>query len=144
MGSDMTRPSDMPTILPELQNQSVISVVLGDYHKAALTADGKLLTWGAYSQGALGLGDPGKLTSGSPGAFNEPGGRRVPDVFVPTEVKFGRDGKLRERRERFVFGVTAAGWHTGALVYDLDVSSVIPTSDSVNAQVSPTISGYRR
>jgi hypothetical protein len=37
-----------PTILPKLQNQGVISVVLGDYHFGALTASGKLFTWGKY------------------------------------------------------------------------------------------------
>lgn len=43
-----------------------------------------------------------------------------PDVAEPTEVKFcTRNG--RNRRESFVFGATASGWHTGALVIDLEV-----------------------
>ncbi|KAL1723026.1 regulator of chromosome condensation 1/beta-lactamase-inhibitor protein II [Schizophyllum commune] len=115
-----------PQITPELQHRAVISVVLGDYHKGALTADGKLLTWGAYSKGALGLGDPGKLPAGAPGGFADERTRGVavdrgrgepPAVEVPTEVRF--DWGLKKRRERFCFQATAAGWHTGALVIDL-------------------------
>ncbi len=106
----------------------VISVVLGDYHSAALTADGKLFTWGAFSQGALGLGDPKDIEVGQPGGFANQQHRaaaksglrsaRVPDVSVPTEVRF--DHGLKKRKDRFCFAVAAAGWHTGALVIDLD------------------------
>ena len=100
-----------------------------DYHNAALTADGKLLTWGQYSQGALGLGDPLELEPGSPGGFataaqrdlaRERGRRMIPqDVSIPTEVRFDHTGK--KPRDRFCFAATAAGWHTGALVIDLEV-----------------------
>ncbi|CAL1714558.1 unnamed protein product [Somion occarium] len=114
-----------PIIHPNLQFKSVISVVLGDYHYGALTSTGKMFTWGAYSKGALGLGDPTKIQPGQPGGFiNEQQRRavtaagsliaRVPDVGVPTEVKFERG------RQTFCFAATAAGWHTGALVIDLD------------------------
>jgi SCF-associated factor 1 len=101
---------------------------MGDYHNAALTADGKLLTWGKFSNGALGLGDPLELEPGSPGAFAtstqrdlaREGGRRLPpDVSIPTEVRFDHTGK--KPRDRFCFAATAAGWHTGALVIDLEV-----------------------
>ncbi|KAL1747612.1 regulator of chromosome condensation 1/beta-lactamase-inhibitor protein II [Schizophyllum fasciatum] len=117
-----------PQIMPELQHRSVISVVLGDYHKGALTSDGKLYTWGAYSKGALGLGDPGKLPAGVPGGFADERARSVaidrgrgepPAVEVPTEVRF--DHGLTKSRDRFCFQATAAGWHTGALVIDLTV-----------------------
>jgi SCF-associated factor 1 len=37
--------TEVPKIIPALQNRGIISVVLGDYFKAALTASGKLLTW---------------------------------------------------------------------------------------------------
>lgn len=113
-------------VVPELQNRSVISVVIGDYHKGALTSDGKLLTWGAYSKGALGLGDPGKLLVGTPGAFADEralqiamdrGRGQPPNVEVPTEVRF--DHGLTKPRDRFCFSATAAGWHMGALVIDL-------------------------
>lgn len=65
-------PPFKPTILPRLQSphNSVIFVVLGDYHFGCLTSTGKLLTWGAFSKGALGLGDPLDLDAGKPGGFN--------------------------------------------------------------------------
>lgn len=130
IGDTETTPASEPKIIPQLQNKSVISVVLGDYHNAALTAHGKLLTWGAYSNGALGLGDPLKLPPGTPGAFStereliaaQVGGRpRVhpPAVDIPTEVRFDHNNK--KSKERFCFSITAAGWHTGALVIDLQV-----------------------
>lgn len=86
-------------LLPELQYKSVISVVLGDYHFAALTADGKLYTWGSYSDGALGLGNKGM---------------REGRVTSPTQVKFD-DGE-----GSFCFAVAAAGHHTGALLLDMN------------------------
>jgi len=114
--------------MPELQNKSVISVVIGDYHNAALTAGGKLLTWGAYSCGALGLGEPTKLQPGTPGGFADHGALQTaiergrgtpPSVGKPAEVRF--DHGTKTPKERFCFAVTAAGWHTGALVIDLEV-----------------------
>jgi SCF-associated factor 1 len=106
----------------------VISVVLGDYHFGALTSTGKFLTWGAYSSGALGLGDPTKVPVGKPGGYESDDRRErakrfriiPPEVTEPTEVKFGtRDGG--KGHESFVFSATASGWHTGALVIDLEV-----------------------
>ncbi|KAF9482577.1 RCC1/BLIP-II [Pholiota conissans] len=127
IGDTNTTPTTEPKIIPELQHKSVISVVVGDYHNAALTAAGKLLTWGGYSNGALGLGDPLKLEPGTPGAFANARDlalaqdrRRIPEppaVSIPTEVQFDHNSK--KPRERFCFSVTAAGWHTGALVIDL-------------------------
>jgi SCF-associated factor 1 len=46
MGNQESGPESRPTVLPELQNKGVISVVLGDYHFGALTTTGKLYTWG--------------------------------------------------------------------------------------------------
>ena len=126
MGDTDTTANTVPKIIPALQNKAVISVVLGDYHNAALTAGGKLLTWGAYSAGALGLGDPAVLEPGTPGAYAIVRGgeqrrrREPPAVQVPTEVRF--DHGAKKPKDRFCFAVTAAGWHTGALVIDLDVS----------------------
>jgi SCF-associated factor 1 len=108
-------------VLPELQNRGVISIVLGDYHYGALLEDGKLLTWGQVN--GCGLGNPATLPVGVPGGFkteqDKIQNRRVliPNIEVPTEVRF--DHGLKERRESFVFGVAAAGWHMGALVIDL-------------------------
>ncbi|RPD64104.1 RCC1/BLIP-II [Lentinus tigrinus ALCF2SS1-7] len=119
-----------PTIIPELQGRDVISCVVGDYHYGALTASGKLLTWGAFSRGALGLGDPVEIPVGQPGgfatqeqknhAFHERWGlmRPPPDVRNPTEVRF--DHQEKRKRPKYCFGAAALGWHMGALVIDLD------------------------
>jgi len=133
IGDTESKPETEPNVIQELQNKSVISVVIGDYHNAALTANGKLLTWGAYSNGALGLGDPTKLEPGTPGGFadersktlTQERGRsgELPEVNIPTEVRFDHNSKTP--RDRFCFSATAAGWHTGALVIDLEVRSVL-------------------
>lgn len=126
-GNDLTASTTPPSILPALQNRDVISVILGDYHWGALTADGKLLTWGQFSSGALGLGDPFEKEPG-PGGFRDIQTRDalkrirrtdpVLPVEEPTEVNFG-PGK-------FVVAATAAGWHTGALVLDLQNTGGVP------------------
>lgn len=135
VGDTDTKPDSRPKVIPQLQNKSIISVVIGDYHNAALTANGKLLTWGAYSNGALGLGDPLKLEPGTPGGFANArdlqkaqergriGPTALPAVDVPTEIRFDHNSK--RKRERFCFAATAAGWHTGALVIDLEVNIYI-------------------
>ena len=106
----------------------MICISLGDYHSAALTADGRLFTWGGFQQGALGLGDPADLPVGAPGGYESQqeldsarNGRRRPvprAVEKPAEVRFDHGSK--KRRDKFCFAATAAGWHTGALVIDLD------------------------
>lgn len=128
LGDIHTTPASQPIIIPALQNRSIISVVIGDYHSAALTADGKLFTWGDYSKGALGLGDPLEIEPGLPGGFatatqrdeaRQRRGQPGEKVNIPTEVRFDHIGK--KPRDRFCFAATAAGWHTGALVIDLEV-----------------------
>ncbi|KAG2157788.1 regulator of chromosome condensation 1/beta-lactamase-inhibitor protein II [Suillus bovinus] len=128
LGSHETHADSTPLILPALQNNDVISVVLGDYHYGALTSTGKLLTWGEYSRGALGLGDPGMLPPGQPGGYRTEERRRAavtnggpfpPGTSEPAEVSFGH-GKA-QRDKMFCFAVAAAGWHMGALVIDLEV-----------------------
>lgn len=108
-----------------MQNKSVISIGLGDYHKVALTADGKLYTWGSFSRGALGLGKPEDLPVGAPGGYRTQqqldrakagASPQVAEVETPTEVHFDQG----EKKERFCFAATAAGWHTGALVIDMN------------------------
>ncbi len=135
-----------PTIIPELQDRSVISVVLGDYHYGALTSDGKLLTWGTFSRGALGLGDPVDKDLGQPGGFATEEERRTavnakwglmhppPDVAKPAEVRF--DYQDKRKRPKYCFAAAALGWHTGALVIDLDVSPRIALSDDINSTVT--------
>ena len=128
-GTSETTAQSRPEIIRALQNRNVISLVIGDYHHGALTSTGKLLTWGSFSRGALGLGDPTTIGIGQPGGYpadNERqyalshGGRFPPSVTEPTEVRF--DHHEKRRRERFCFAATAAGWQTGALVIDLEVS----------------------
>ncbi|KAI6114811.1 regulator of chromosome condensation 1/beta-lactamase-inhibitor protein II [Pisolithus croceorrhizus] len=130
MGTKETDPQGRPQVIPSLQDRNVISVVIGDYHYGALTSTGKLLTWGAFSRGALGLGDPTKIEVGEPGGYQDEvlrrsalshGGPFPPEVTEPTEVRFDHDEK--RRRERFCFAATAAGWHMGALVIDLEPDS---------------------
>ncbi|KAI0064013.1 RCC1/BLIP-II [Artomyces pyxidatus] len=127
MGDTDTDASSAPKILPGLQHRAIISVVLGDYHFGALTASGQLLTWGSYSHGALGLGRPLSLPAGAPGGYateQELTTARSrfslpdpPDVDTPAEVRFDHEKK---GGRKFVFGAAAAGWHTGALVIDLE------------------------
>ena len=135
-GEIETSPASLPIVIPELQNRSVISVVLGDYHFGALTSSGKLLTWGQYCKGALGLGDPGKLPPGSSGGFADEErraraaanlGRGAPlDAATPSEVRFDHGLKAEGRVERYCFAAAASGWHTGALVIDLAGDEVPP------------------
>lgn len=44
-------------VIPQLQGQEVIKVSQGDWHSGALTLDGRVLTWGEQSKGALGSWD---------------------------------------------------------------------------------------
>jgi SCF-associated factor 1 len=46
-----------PIVMPELQGIQVIKVSHGDWHSGALTQDGRVLTWGEKSNGALGSWD---------------------------------------------------------------------------------------
>ncbi|KAL7424224.1 hypothetical protein Q5752_001810 [Cryptotrichosporon argae] len=86
-----------PSHVPELEGKRVLQYVAGDYHSAALTTDGVLYTWGQNAHGQLGLGAAAT-------------GVRLGSVQDrPTKVEFADE-------DAFVFAVTAAGWHTGALV----------------------------
>ena len=86
------------------------------------------ITAGQYSNGALGLGDPADIEPGQPGGFLTQDHRQIalthrrgdpPNVTVPTEVRF--DHGEKKRNQMFCFAATAAGWHMGALVIDLEV-----------------------
>ena len=156
-GEIQTTPEELPTIIPQLQNRSVISVILGDYHFGALTSSGKLLTWGAYSKGALGLGDPPELPVGSPGGFESEQARgraqrlgfgNPPQVTVPSEVRFDHGLKTEGKVERYCFAAAASGWHTGALVIDLAGDEVPPEDleqhlEKADVHHTPFIRGNR-
>ena len=129
MGDPFVGPDTFPTIIPGLQNRSVISVVSGHRHFGALTSSGKLLTWGAYQYGNLGLGDPGKLPVGSPGGYATEEQRAQaseppPDVTVPTEVRF--DHGLKAGVKRYCVAVAAGRLSTAALVVDLTEDEIPP------------------
>jgi len=135
MGKIETTPKTLPIIIPELQNRSVISVVCGNGHFGALTSSGKLLTWGGYSKGALGLGDPGELPTGSPGGYTKEEQRvraqyygPPPGVTVPSEVRFDHGMGTKRSVERYCFAATASRRHTAALVVDL-AEDEAPTED---------------
>ena len=124
MGDSDVTPETLPTIIPGLQNRSVISVVSGAYHFGALTSSGKLLTWGGYSYGALGLGDPTKLPAGSPGGYTTEEQRAEarslpPDVMVPTEVRFDHGLKAKGRVRGYCLAAAAGIFNTAAFVVDL-------------------------
>ena len=112
-GESDTTPETLPIIIPELQNRSIITVVCGNDHFGALTSSGKLLTWGSYSNGVLGLGD----------LEENP---RSPRVTVPSEVRFDHRLKARRRIERYCFATAASRNHTVALVFDLAGDEVSP------------------
>ena len=131
VGGRDTTPETLPDIFPELQNRSITSVVSGYDHFGALTSSGKLLTWGRYSYGALGLGDPGKLPVGSPGGYATEEERveardYPPDVIVPTEVKFDHGLEAEGRVKRYCLAAAAGGESTAALVVDLIEDEVPP------------------
>lgn len=113
------------TIYPFL-DKSIVSVSLGDYHTAALTSSGTVVTWGRYADGALGLGDPSTLPVGAPGGYSEEKHKRMAleghpvaapgDVTMPTEINFDRN--TNGNGKKVVVSIAASGWHTGALVID--------------------------
>ena len=59
----------LPEVIPKLQNTPIVSIHLGDSHSAALTGDGRLLTWGSWLRGGLGLGYPRDIPLGEPGGY---------------------------------------------------------------------------
>ncbi|KAG1451808.1 hypothetical protein G6F56_007988 [Rhizopus delemar] len=71
----------------------VCKVSFGDYHRGALTNQGKLMTWGQYSSGALGHG------------------RDDQNLQNPKYVDALRD--------KYVISIGFGGWQSSALVIDL-------------------------
>ena len=134
-GSHWDGPLSFPTVIPELQNRSVISVVVGRDHFGALTSSGKLLTWGKYSRGALGLEDPPDIAE-SLGRHTDGERAYTPsEVIVPTEVRFDHHERLKGEGtvKRFCFAVAACANHTAALVVDLAGDEVPPEDLNQNA-----------
>ena len=118
--------SSDPTIIPELQNRSVISVVVGEGHFGALTSSGKLLTWGEYYRGALGLEGP-SIAGSLRGHTEEEQTYVPPGVTVPTEVRFDHHEQAKGGGvKRYCFAVAACKSHTAALVVDVAADEVPP------------------
>lgn len=103
-----------PTIMPDLQNRGIIKIAFGDYHRLALTANGKVLAWGTEPQacGAFGIGAHGDAAAR--GAIMED------DLVLrkPVEVYFHSTSEYHPEQESkyFAFNIAAAGWHSGALI----------------------------
>ena len=127
-------PTTVPTVIPELQNRSVISVLCGwGNYSGVLTSSGKLLMWGSYRDGVLGLGDPGELSVGSPGGYAKEEQRvqaqkygYPPNVMVPSEVRFDHGLRAKGGVERYCFIADASRYHAVALVFDLAEDKVPP------------------
>ena len=142
-GDQFITPDRLPTIIPELQNGSIISVIGSVYHSGALTSSGKLLTWGEYYEGTLGLGDAMKLPAGSPGGYakEEDRGKHysyIPRVKVPTEVRFDHGLKAEGRVKRYCFAAAAGYCSTAALVVDLVEDEAPLEGLSLCPQTPPT------
>ncbi|SCU97172.1 LAME_0F18800g1_1 [Lachancea meyersii CBS 8951] len=95
----------------ELENSDdmFVSLSTGDYHTVALTSRGKIFTWGLESElcGCLGLGDREVIVNERHAGRIE--NLRSTRVLKPTLVKLGDT-------DYTCLAVTAAGWHTGALI----------------------------
>ncbi|WWC89891.1 uncharacterized protein L201_004820 [Kwoniella dendrophila CBS 6074] len=96
-----------PSAFDFLNDKGIIQVAIGDYHYAALNDKGEMFTWGQ--------GDAGQL-----------GRSQVRSSKQPSKVFFP------DNPNAFVFSITAAGWHTGALVLGNNSPSEegIPRADS--------------
>ncbi|CAO1618129.1 unnamed protein product [Parajaminaea phylloscopi] len=75
-----------PTVKPELQGIGVIKVSSGDWHHGALTASGRVLTWGQWSKGALGTWD--SLPDSTAGAQQQ----GVPPLLRHRGIRIGLAG----------------------------------------------------
>ncbi|WVQ78399.1 hypothetical protein IAT38_000485 [Cryptococcus sp. DSM 104549] len=101
--------------LPDLQNKEIIQVALGDYHYAALTSGGEMFTWGQGASGQLGLGAAGR-SGGGEGIPRLVSFRTGDSDDDSDDEGVGSGEKKEEEGKPFVFSITAAGWHTGALI----------------------------
>ncbi|KAF8425147.1 regulator of chromosome condensation 1/beta-lactamase-inhibitor protein II [Tirmania nivea] len=104
-----------PTVIPRLQKCGIVAIAFGDYHSLALTAEGKVLSWGTEPEmcGCLGHG-PVEIARRKGVKFTAYG-----QLDEPTEVKFDRLETSKSQKPKdnqyFIFYISAAGWHSGAL-----------------------------
>ena len=130
-GESNTIPEMLPTVILELQNGSVISIVRGHNHFDALTSSGRLLTWGRYPEGVLGLGDPGEPSCWASGRVCEGGTTGSgPKVRIPArcamDVRFDHGLVAKGRVERYCVAATVGEWNVAALVIDLAWDEISP------------------
>ena len=115
--------SIVPKPLPALEGKRIIQIASGDYHDVALTEGGEVWTWGAGAHGQLGTG---KITT----MQDEPervvfAGEDSNQQTDGQEAQAAEPGAKKEGNRRFAFGITAAGWHTGALLLGDNLSSAM-------------------
>ncbi|CAO3643734.1 unnamed protein product [Cunninghamella echinulata] len=78
----------------KLENQGICKMSFGDYHYGALTNQGSLLTWGAFSAGALGHGE-------------------VPEEEENVELDYPKE--VEALKDMYVFAIGFGGWHSSVL-----------------------------
>ncbi|KAI9277305.1 regulator of chromosome condensation 1/beta-lactamase-inhibitor protein II [Phascolomyces articulosus] len=93
---DETTAESEPEVLEQLQHD-ICKVTFGDYHCGALTNQGRLLTWGANSNGAIG--------DGTMSMFAER--KNIPE-------------EITTLRNMFVFAIGFGGWQSSALAIPRD------------------------
>lgn len=100
-----------PIIIPQLQKNHIIHVVIGDYHYMALTDEGDLYSWGTESSrcGCLGLGAKDEFVSqNSNNVVTDLGPGKGMVVHNPTLVKSPSPGGKW-------LAITASGWNSGGI-----------------------------
>jgi len=114
-GLEIEESQSKPTVIPSLQKRDIVAIAFGDYHFLALTVEGRVLSWGTESQmcGCLGHG-PVEVARRKGIKFTASG-----QLHEPTEVKFDwlepKNPHETKDNQYFIFNISAAGWHSGAL-----------------------------
>ncbi|KAG5419959.1 hypothetical protein I9W82_001839 [Candida metapsilosis] len=105
-----------PVVIPELQQQNIKSVEIGDYHYLALTNDGSLLSWGTESRtcGCLGIGPRELAVSEHPDVLVEHGNNL--EAKSPMHVKNPMGNRVRGKW----VAVAASGWQSGGIYVPLE------------------------
>jgi hypothetical protein len=116
VGNHQTQASTHPHIFPGLQHRGVIGLSWGDWHALALCEDGTILSWGKElrSNGCLGMGYKDLEDARGMGLTVE---RRDVTSNEPRRI----EGFCGGKEDKFAFCVSAAGWHSAALVADFKV-----------------------
>ena len=93
-------------LLNGLKNKGVVDIAQGDHHSIALTQSGEIFSWGSQRGGALGIPTINYARDGM--------------IGEPLKVEFEEEGEEGQIRKKFAFSIAAGGWHSAALVIDLD------------------------